>query len=179
MGYIEDKNKMIYKSVDALVPVQRVINEAGKALSDKTMTIDDSEISEVLRAAGSMAVGGCISFAALFYGGVTGLSAAGITSGLAAAGGIVGGGMAAGVLVLAAPVAVLGAGAAIYASSKNKKKLKQAKELCYKEAIKKQNAIIRELSEERTAAKERIELLTGYNNLLRGIINDLGHDLGY
>ena len=154
MGYIEDKNKMIYKSVDALVPVQRVINEAGKALNDKTMTIDDSEISEVLRAAGGMAVGGGISFAALFYGGVTGLSAAGITSGLAAAGGIVGGGMAAGVLVLAAPVAVLGAGAAIY-------------------------AIIRERSEERTAAKERIELLTGYNNLLRGIINDLGHDLGY
>lgn len=54
------------------------------------------------------AVGGSGSFMALSSLGYAGLSAPGITSGLAAAGSIVGGGMVAGIGVLAAPVAILG-----------------------------------------------------------------------
>ncbi|EAU3346108.1 hypothetical protein JGY60_004589 [Salmonella enterica] len=66
--------------------------------------------------------GAAASFGALYTLGTTGVSAAGITSGLATAGSIVGGGMVAGIAVLAAPVAVLGIGG--YAIVKHKKNAK-------------------------------------------------------
>jgi hypothetical protein len=69
-------------------------------------------------------VGAAGSLAALYGLGVTGLSAAGITSGLAAAGSIVGGGMVAGIGLLAAPIALLGVGA--YAIAKKMKNAKLA-----------------------------------------------------
>ena len=103
-----------------------------------------------------------------------GLSAAGITSGLAAAGALVGGGMAAGVAVLAAPVAVLGATGVGVASHVKNKKLKEAKELCYREAVRKQNAIIKASD----ADKERIDYLNSLNTLLQSAIKDLEYDLG-
>lgn len=69
-------------------------------------------------------VGGAISLATLFFGGkVVGLSAAGVTSGLAAAGAVAGGGMVAGVGVLALPVVVLAA--AGYAGVKKYKNVKR------------------------------------------------------
>lgn len=124
-------------------------------------------------------VGGGIGFAGLFLGGkVVGLSAAGITSALAAAGKIVGGGMAAGVGVLAAPAVALagiGVGAASYFKNK---KLREAKELLYKDALKKQTAISKALKEESNADKERIQYLEGLNILLQGAIKDLRYDLG-
>lgn len=70
------------------------------------------------------AVGGGGSLAALSSLGVAGLSAPGITSGLAAAGSIVGGGMVAGIGVLAAPVAILGVTG--YALAKRRKSAKLA-----------------------------------------------------
>ena len=69
------------------------------------------------------ALGGSASLTALFFGGsVTGFSAAGITSGLGAAGAIIGGGMVAGVAVLAAPVAALAVGG--YAISRRRRNAK-------------------------------------------------------
>ena len=70
-------------------------------------------------------------------GSVVGLSAAGITSGLATAGSIVGGGMVAGIFVLAAPVAVLAAGGVGLASYLKNKQLRQEKERIYYEVLKK------------------------------------------
>ena len=102
-----------------------VINEAAAALNDKTRTIKESSIPEVLLGALGGGIGGAVSYAALYGLGKVGLSAAGITSGLKAAGSIVGGGMAAGVLVLAVPVAGLAAAGVELASHlKNKKDLK-------------------------------------------------------
>ena len=118
----------------------------------------------MLAGALGVGVGGVASFAALFFGGsVVGLSAAGITSGLAAAGAVVGGGMAAGVAVLSAPAVVLGAaGVGIAANVKNKK-LKDAKELCYKNAVKAQSEIIKALRDESKADKERMDYLNALN----------------
>ena len=74
-------------------------------------------------------VGGAISFTALYGLGTVGLSGAGIMSGLAAAGGIVDAGAAAGIFVLAAPVAVLaGTGVAI-SKNLNHKQLMQERKL--------------------------------------------------
>ena len=177
--YVNDKSKMRFKSLDALEPVQKVIAEVDAALNDKSRTILTSSIPEVLAGALGMGVGGAASFAALYLGGsVVGLSAAGITSGLAAAGALVGGGMAAGIAVLAAPVAILGAAGVGIASHKKNKKLQEAKKLCYKEAVAKQTAIIKALKEEAYADKQRIDYLNSLNIMLQSAIEDLKYDLG-
>jgi len=109
---------------------------------------------------------------------MVGLSAAGITSGLAAAGAIVGGGMVAGVFVLAAPVAALAAGGVGLASHLKNKQLRQEKERLYKEVLKRHEAIIQALKTEANAAQERLDYLQSLNILLQQAIKDLKHDLG-
>lgn len=177
--YIKKKKDMKFKSQDSLNQVQNVLAEANVALNDNTRTIKTSSIPEALAGALGVGTGGAIGFAALYLGGsVAGLSAAGITSGLAAAGTIVGGGMAAGIAVLAAPAVVLGGASVGIASHVKNKKLRSAKELCYKEAVQKQSAIIDALRREASADKERLEYLNSLNILLQSAIKDLKHDLG-
>ena len=172
-SYVTNKKDMKFQSQDALKVVQSVINDADMALNDKSRVMEDSPIGE------AVAGGAGIGFAALYLGGsVSGLSAAGIASGLAAAGGLIGGGMAAGIAVLAAPAVILGAVGVGVASHVKSKKLKEAKELVYKNALAKQTAIIRALKEESDADKQRIDYLNGLNILLQAAISDLRHDLG-
>lgn len=165
-------------SPDSLKQVNKVIDEANAAIHDKSRTISQSAIPEVLAGALGVGVGGVANFAALFFGGsVVGLSSAGITSGLAAAGAIVGGGMAAWIAVLAAPAVVLGAAGVGIAVNVKNKKLKDAKELCYKNAVKAQSEIIKALRDESKADKERLNYLNALNITLQAAINDLKHDL--
>lgn len=176
--YIKKKKDMIFQSVDSLQQVVNVVNEAGAALNDRTRTIRESAIPEVLLGTLGMGVGGVISYSALYGLGTIGLSASGITSGLATAGSIVGGGMVAGVFVLAAPVVALAAtGVGVAAHLKNKQ-LKQEKERLYHEALQKHEAIIEALKEEVDADKERLDYLKSLNVLLQRIVDDLQHDLG-
>ena len=178
-GYVKNKKEMKFQSVEALQQVVNVVNEAAVAVSDKSRTIRESAIPEVLMGALGAGIGGIGSFAALYgLGSVVGLSAAGITSGLAAAGSIVGGGMAAGVFVLAAPVAVLAAGGVGLASHLKNKQLRQEKERLYKEALAKHQAIIKALKDEAEADKERLDYLQSLNILLSRAIDDLKADLG-
>lgn len=177
--YVKDKKEMKFSSIDALKTVQNVVDEAAMAVEDTSRTISTSAIPEVLAGALGVGAGGGIGFAALYLGGsAVGLSAAGITSALAAAGSLVGGGMVAGIAVLAAPAVILGSGAVAVASHHKYKKLRNAKELCYKEAIAKQNAILRALKEESDADKDRIDYLNSLNILLQSAIKDLQYDLG-
>jgi len=178
-GYVKKKKEMKFQSVEALQQVVNVVNEAAAAVSDKSRTIRESAIPEVLMGALGAGIGGIGSFAALYgLGSVVGLSAAGITSGLAAAGSIVGGGMVAGVFVLAAPVAVLAAGGVGLASHLKNKQLRQEKERLYKEALAKHQAIIKALKDEAEADKERLDYLQSLNILLSRAIDDLKADLG-
>ena len=177
--YVKKKKEMKFQSVEALQQVVNVVNEAAAAVSDKSRTIRESAIPEVLMGALGAGIGGIGSFAALYgLGSVVGLSAAGITSGLAAAGSLVGGGMVAGVFVLAAPVAVLAAGGVGLASHLKNKQLRQEKERLYKEALAKHQAIIRALKDEAEADKERLDYLQSLNILLSRAIDDLKADLG-
>lgn len=177
--YIKNKKDMKFQSQDALKTVQSVIDDADKALNDKSRRMSDSPIGEALAGAVGVGVGAGIGFAGLYLGGsVAGLSAAGITSGLAAAGALVGGGMVAGIAVLAAPAVALGGIGMGVASHVRNKKLREAKELIYKNAIAKQTAIVKALKQETDADKERIDYLNGLNILLQAAIKDLKHDLG-
>lgn len=177
--YVKDKKNMKFASQDALKTVQSIIDDADKVLNDKSRRIEDSPISEVLAGAAGTGVGAGIGFAGLYLGGkVVGLSAPGIASGLAAAGSLIGGGMVAGIAVLAAPAAILGMTGVGIASHVKNKKLKEAKELIYKNAVAKQTAIIKALKEEHDADKARIDYLNRINVLLQAAINDLQYDLG-
>lgn len=172
------KSEMIFKNSNSLESVRRVIDEANEGLDNKSRTIADSAIPEALAGALGAGIGGAASFATLYFGGsVIGLSAAGITSGLAAAGRIVGGGMAAGIGVLAAPVAILGGAAiGITAHIKNKK-LAEEKNALYTQAVSKQNAILELLKDKVAQSEERRKYLESLNILLQAAIKDLKHDL--
>ena len=175
--YVKNKKDMKFQSQDALKTVQSVIDDADKALKDKSRRMENSPIGEAV--AGAVGVGAGVGFAGLYLGGsVAGLSAAGITSGLAAAGRLIGGGMAAGIAVLAAPAVILGGAGMGVASHMKNKKLREAKELIYKNALAKQTAILKALKDESDADKERIDYLNGLNILLQSAIKDLQHDLG-
>lgn len=170
--------KMNFKSSESLDSVRKIINEANEALKNPIRVIKDSAIPEVLAGALGSMVGGAGSFAALYFGGsVVGLSAAGISSGLAAAGSLVGGGMAAGIGVLAAPVAILGAGAIYGVHTYKSKKLEQEKHRLYQEALKKHAAIIDKLKNEANISKERADYLQSLNIMLQRAIEDLKEDL--
>lgn len=176
--YVTKKKDMIFQNIESLQQVVNVVNEAAAAVNDKSRTIRESAIPEVLSGALGAGIGSICSFAALYGLGTVGLSAAGITSALATAGSIIGGGMVAGVFVLAAPVAALAAGGVGIASHLKNKQLRQEKERLYTEALKKHEAIIKALKEETDAAKERIEYLNSLNILLTQAIKDLKKDLG-
>lgn len=166
-----------FKNMDSLKGVYDVVAEAEAALGDKSRTIATSGMPNVLGAALGAGAGGAIGFAALYGLGVAGLSAAGITSGLAAAGGIVGGGMAAGVGVLAAPVAIFAViGYGILARSKYKKLL-HAKQQLYRNVIEKYNKIINELKNKSKLSQERIDYLQSLVILLSKAREDLHSDL--
>jgi len=176
--YVKKKKEMRFSSIDSLQSVINVINEAAAALNDKTRTIGNSAIPEVLTGALGAGIGGVGSFAALYGLGTAGLSAVGITSGLAAAGSIVGGGMVAGIFVLSAPVALLAAGGAGIAAHQKRILLQQEKERIYQEALAKDQAIIKAQQHESDASKERQDYLQSVNIMLQQVIKDLGEDLG-
>lgn len=173
-----DKEEMVFRNSESLQQVVNVLNEASAALGDRSRTIQESLIPEALMGALGAGVGGVASFGALYGLGVVGLSAAGITSGLATVGAIVGGGMAAGVGVLAAPAVALGIGGYAIASNLKGKQLKQEKERLYKEALSKHQAIIEALREEQDESRERMEYLQSLNVLLERALLDLRKDLG-
>lgn len=181
--YITKKSEMRFQSIDSLNSVINTISEAEEALNDKKRTIATSAISEALGGALGASAGGAIAFAALYFAGPVGFSGAGIMGGLAALGGgaVAAGGLGVlgGLTVLAAPVAVLAGGGVGIAAHVKRKKLREAKEMCYKEAIAKQNAIIKALEQESKADKKRIEYLKSLNILLTAAVRDLKHDLGY
>lgn len=183
--YVKKKKDMNFQSVDSLQQVVCVVNEAAVALNDKHRTIKESAIPEVLGGALGAGIGGVASFAALYGLGTVGLSAVGISSGLAAAGGtasaIIGGAlspMVAGIFVLALPVACLAAGGVGVAAHLKHKQLHQEKERLFQEALKKHEAIFKALKDETFADKERLDYLQSLNILLSQAVKELKHDLG-
>lgn len=172
-------HEQIYKDVDSLRPIKKLVAEASSAVSDPFRTASgDMQINEALTAAGGIGAGAALGFAGLYFGGsVVGLSAAGITSGLAAAGAIIGGGMALGIAVLAAPAVVLGVAGYAITTNYNYHKLQEQKQMLLQEILRKHNAIIGELNTTSQQNQERVDYLTRLNILLQAAIADLKNDL--
>lgn len=167
--------KVIYRNLKALRPVRGVISEADAALEDDKRTQStDERMNQALMAAGA---GSVVSITGLYFGGVTGFSAVGISSGFAAAGGLIGGGIATGVAVIAAPTVALGAAGYFLAEKKRKTRLREQKELLLQEAMIKQQQIIEELKRKVQQTEERTEYLSEINTLLQSAIHELQSDL--
>lgn len=108
-------------SDDQIIAMKKSAQKEVKEILD-TLENDYPGITEGVASAVGSGLGATASFGALYGLGVTGLSGAGITSGLATAGSLVGGGMVAGIGVLAAPIVLLGIGG--YALAKKRKNAK-------------------------------------------------------
>lgn len=173
------KKGMKFSSIKELQSVVDIINEASEALGDKTRTIKDSPLLEamanVLGAGGGIGAG----FLALYGCGVAGLSAVGITTGLATIGGLIGGGMVAGVLVLSAlPVAGIALTGGIIAKNIKRKQLKEIKKDLYDEASDRLSRIRIELEGMNDDFNEdRKKLLETLVAVLERVLQDLQYDL--
>ncbi|MGL5355026.1 MAG: hypothetical protein ACRDAQ_00530 [Cetobacterium sp.] len=137
--------------------IQKIKEDTGKEIKSVLDQLENDVpgASEGMAAMMGTGVGGAASYAALYGLGTVGLSAAGITSGLATAGAIVGGGMVAGIGVLAAPIALLGIGGFALAKKRKTAKLIAALTL----AISKLHNIQTKLYENAQYYKEEIEAL--------------------
>lgn len=132
-------------------------SQVGKEIKSimEQLENDAPGATEGLGALVGAASGGAIALTALSSLGVAGLSAAGITSGLATAGALIGDGMVAGIGVLAAPIALLGIGG--YALANRRKKAKMLAAL--NTAIEKLYAIQRRLKSNAEHYKEELTAL--------------------
>ena len=83
---IDTKKDYVFPDLKSLEWVVHIINEVARALNDKTRITAKGSIPDSLFKALGAATGSAGSLATLYGLGTTGFSAAGITSGLAAAG---------------------------------------------------------------------------------------------
>ena len=147
--YVKSKNDMNFASIDSLKSIQSVIDDSDRALNDNSRRISDSPLSAALTGALGAGLGAGVDLESWYF--LTGP-------------------------LLTGPL--LPVSSFIIQSYLKNKKLREAKELAYKNAIKEQKAIIKALKEEMYADKERIEYLQSLNIMLQSAIKDLEHDLG-
>jgi len=167
-----------YESLAALKPIQKLVSEAGAALDDKARTLLDSDIPELLGAAGGVGAGVAAGAGILTVGAASGTAgAAALTSGLATAGGLVGGGMVAGIGVVAAPAVVLGAAGVWAVSRYNRNKLSEAKETLLQEAIRKRDAVLTELHATNSSNRDRVNYLSSLVAQLQAAVENLKSDV--
>jgi hypothetical protein len=168
----------IYETLSALKPIQKLVSEAGAAIDDTARTLFKSDIPEVLGAAGGIGAGAAAGAGILTAGAASGTAgAAALTSGLATAGALIGGGMVAGIGVIAAPAVVLGVAGVWVVARRNKRKLLQAKERLLQEALRKRDALLRELHSTNSSNRERTDYLSGLVTQLQAAVDNLRGDL--
>lgn len=172
-------SKQIYPTLDALLSVRHTLDEAGKALADRSRTFLSPGVSEVIGTVAGIGAGTAAGAAIIAGSAATGTAgAAALTSGLAAAGGIIGGGMLAGVAVVAAPAVLCGVGGLAGVSYWNRRRLNQERRALLQEAIRKHEAILLAQRKENTKNCERADYLHALVVRLEEVIRNLRGDLG-
>lgn len=169
----------IYRTADALVPVRKLLREAGEALADKGRVSWKFKIPSAVGAAAGTAIGGAAGAATVVVGAAAGAhGAAAITSGLAFAGSLAGGGMVAGIAVAAAPAAVLGIVGYAFLAKRNHRKLLQEKQALLHEALRKHDSAIRTQQQATSISEDELHYLRGLIARLGDVISNLRGDLG-
>ncbi len=170
------KRELVYKNMASLNAIKKIINETNSTLEDPNQLEFSNDLKEIM--GGSL--GGVLGIG---IGGFT-IVAAGtgskvmlVTSGLAAVGGMVGGGMMTGMAVAAAPAAILGAGGAYLYSLRNKERLIQEKQRLVNEIDRKQVLLVKALKDKVNQQEERLAHLEDFQTLLRNSKKSLMDDL--
>lgn len=171
-------NKANFETMDSLGIVSLTVEEAGEAVNDKTRTILNSPISDVLIAAVSAGGGVGIDFAVISLIAGKSFRKLGMPAILHVLKIIGQGSAKRGMLFLAIPVALLGLGGNMLAKYINKNQLKDTKERLLQEAVEKLHAIIEAQKAETNAVKARADELSRLNLMLRDFIKKLREDLG-
>ena len=176
-------NKKNFPNKKSLEVVERVINEAAQALNNPECTVCGLDLQDISQIVGtpSAAIAGAslgvsASTALIAHAGFSGLSAAGITSGLAATGGSLLGGIFVAALP---PVAIaVAAGSSEYAITDIGKniRLNDCKKILRDKAEEFILAINEELMHS-TLSAERRNYLSGLIVLLNKCVTELNHDL--
>lgn len=177
-GLIVSRKNMNYRSIESLERIERLCAETDIALDNKSNVRRHVPFFVgIIVVVGFLLLGMLVSYILLVNLGTAGLSAAGITSALAALG-IMGGGMVSGIFVIGLIIAVPPILAGTIYFFIRELKFKTEKDSLYKEALRKQEAVVRALKEERDADSERIEYLNELNILLKRTIRELNQDRG-
>jgi hypothetical protein len=168
----------VYRTAEALVPVRKVLEDTARALAEKSKRPLNLRLPPAVGAAAGTAAGGAAGFAGMTVGAASGASgAAAMTSGLAAAGSLIGGGMLAGMAVVAAPAVVLGVAGYAALANHNHKKLVIQKQAILQEALRKQTAIQDRLRADLDNREADVAHLQALSARLAEIIENLRGDL--
>jgi hypothetical protein len=171
--------RFIYRSLDSLGSIERLLEQATEALSERSQTVvRNTPLAELAESAAGIGAGAATVGVILSTTAASGTAgAAALTSGLATAGGLVGGGMVAGIAVVAAPAVILGIAA--YAATSHalkSRKMKAQKETLLIACMARQDAIQAKLNEQTAANAERIATLEELLTRLKGVIRELEFD---
>lgn len=176
-GFVISRKDMNYRSIESLERIDRLCQETDLALNNKRVRRRTAPFFVgIIIVIGFLLGGLLIAYILLVNAGTAGLSAVGITTALAALG--LGGGMVGGIFVLGLIIAGPPIIAGVIFFSIRELKFRTEKDSLYKEALRKQEAIVRALKEERDADSERIEYLNELNILLKRTIRELNEDRG-
>ena len=167
-----------FESMNSLGIVSLVIEEAGEAVNDRTRTILNSPISDILIAAVAISGGVGIDIAVISLIAGKSFGRLGMPAILHVLKIIGQGSAKRGMLFLAIPVALLGFGGNMLAKFVNKKQLGEAKERLLHQSVEKLHAIIEAQKAETYAVKARADELSRLNFMLTDFIKKLTEDLG-
>jgi hypothetical protein len=169
----------VYRTAEALVPVRKVLEDTARALAERSRRSLNLRLPPAVGAAAGTVAGGAAGFAGMTVGAASGASgAAAMTSGLAAAGSLIGGGMLAGMAVIAAPAVVLGVAGYAAVANHNHKKLVVQKQAILQEALRKQAAVQERLRADLDSREADVAHLQALSARLAEIIENLRGDLG-
>ena len=138
---------MKYETLEDLKRAEAEIAEFDKMLDKESNCEVKGAISELTGGAVGAASGVGGGLAAVYFLGTVGFSAAGIVSGLAAIGALVGGGMLAGIAVVATVPVLLGGGGAMAVRYHRSKQFKKARKKLRAHAVARRDFLVRLIKE--------------------------------
>lgn len=163
---------MKYETIEDLKRVEDELTEVDRLLDQE----DDVSVKGAIQETAVALAGGGVGIAgggvALFFAGVTGFSAVGITSGLAAIGAIVGGGMIAGIGLLAAGPVLLAGGGYLGMRYLRQKKFNDARSKLREHVLKRRDFLHR-LVTEKSELGEKLGEYRVHLDRLNRMITDL------